>query len=204
MNLPNRITLSRICLIPVFAVIFFLDVIPYNYFIAAVVFVVAACTDFLDGHIARKRGLVTNLGKFLDPIADKVLVLSAFVIMLTVPGIFTAFAGSWAAIAAGCGVALILAREIIISGFRMVAADAGKVIAADMFGKYKTVFQDASIVVLLVSAGLNELFLSAEGAAYTAAMAVNYIGLALFAVAIVLTVLSGINYIVKNIDVLKK
>lgn len=203
MNLPNKLTISRMVMIPVFVLLFYL-VFPGHYFVSLAVFAIASLTDLFDGKIARKYGLVTNLGKFLDPIADKVLVLSAFVIMLTVPGIFTAFAGSWAAIAAGCGVALILAREIIISGFRMVAADAGKVIAADMFGKYKTVFQDASIVVLLVSAGLNELFLSAEGAAYTAARVVNYIGLALFAVAIVLTVLSGINYIVKNIDVLKK
>ena len=82
MNLPNKITLSRICLIPVFAVIFFLDMIPYNYFIAGVIFVVAACTDFIDGHIARSRGLVTNLGKFLDPIADKVLVAAAFIFLL--------------------------------------------------------------------------------------------------------------------------
>ena len=77
---------------------------------------------------------MTNLGKFLDPIADKVLVATAFILMLTMSGIFTLFTGSWALIVAGCGVALILAREIIISGFRMVAADAGKVIAADMFG----------------------------------------------------------------------
>lgn len=82
MNLPNKITMSRICLIPVFAVIFLLDVIPYNYLIACAVFVVAACTDFIDGHIARSRGLVTNLGKFLDPIADKVLVSTALILLL--------------------------------------------------------------------------------------------------------------------------
>ena len=84
MNLPNRITLSRIFLIPVFIVVFFLDVIPhgYNYIAAAAVFAVASFTDFLDGHIARKRGLVTNLGKFLDPIADKVLVSTALILML--------------------------------------------------------------------------------------------------------------------------
>ena len=87
----------------------------------------------------------------------------------------------------------------------MVAADAGKVIAADMFGKYKTVFQDASIVVLLISAGITELMMANYSQAfYTAAQVINYIGLVLFAAAIVLTVLSGINYIVKNIDVLKK
>ena len=117
--------------------------------------------------------------------------------MLTVPQVFILFAGEWALIAAGCGVAVILAREIIISGFRMVAAGENLVIAADKFGKYKTVFQDASIVVLLALESTSE-------ALYTAAQAVNIIGLILFAVAIVLTVLSGINYIVKNIQVLKK
>ncbi len=74
MNLPNRITLTRICLIPVFAAVFYIEAIPYNFLISAVLFLLAASTDFLDGYIARKRGLVTNLGKFLDPIADKVLI----------------------------------------------------------------------------------------------------------------------------------
>lgn len=85
MNLPNKITLARIFMIPLFVVIFYLPVIPYNYLIAAVVFVLAALTDALDGHIARSRGLVTNLGKFLDPIADKVLVSTAFILLLTGP-----------------------------------------------------------------------------------------------------------------------
>ena len=88
MNLPNKITLARIFMIPLFVVIFYLPVIPYNYLIAAVVFVLAALTDALDGHIARSRGLVTNLGKFLDPIADKVLVSTAFILLLTEPSVF--------------------------------------------------------------------------------------------------------------------
>ena len=97
MNLPNKITLSRICLIPVFAAVFFLDMIPYNYFIAGVIFTVAACTDFIDGHIARSRGLVTNLGKFLDPIAVKVLVAAAFIFLLVRQGTLTVFwQGDWA------------------------------------------------------------------------------------------------------------
>ena len=204
MNLPNKLTISRMVLIPVFA-LFFYRQFTGHFFVALVVFAVASLTDLFDGKIARRYHLVTNLGKFLDPIADKVLVATAFILMLTMSGIFTLFTGSWALIVAGCGVALILAREIIISGFRMVAADAGKVIAADMFGKYKTVFQDASIVVLLISAGITELMMANYSQAfYTAAQVINYIGLVLFAAAIVLTVLSGINYIVKNIDVLKK
>lgn len=204
MNLPNKLTISRMVLIPVFTLFFYLQ-FTGHFFVALVVFAVASLTDLFDGKIARRYHLVTNLGKFLDPIADKVLVATAFILMLTMSGIFTLFTGSWALIVAGCGVALILAREIIISGFRMVAADAGKVIAADMFGKYKTVFQDASIVVLLISAGITELMMANYSQAfYTAAQVINYIGLVLFAAAIVLTVLSGINYIVKNIDVLKK
>ena len=204
MNLPNKLTISRMVLIPVFALFFYLQ-FTGHFFVALVVFAVASLTDLFDGKIARRYNLVTNLGKFLDPIADKVLVATAFILMLTMSGIFTLFTGSWALIVAGCGVALILAREIIISGFRMVAADAGKVIAADMFGKYKTVFQDASIVVLLISAGITELMMANYSHAfYTASQVINYIGLVLFAAAIVLTVLSGINYIVKNIDVLKK
>jgi CDP-diacylglycerol--glycerol-3-phosphate 3-phosphatidyltransferase len=166
--------------------------------VALAVFAVASLTDLFDGKIARKYHLVTNLGKFLDPIADKVLVLTGLVILLTVPSIFTANLGDWAIIAAGCSVALILAREIIVSGFRMVAADAGIVIAADKIGKYKTTTQDLAIVFLLVAAGFGEFF-----ADHIAVVVLNYIGLGLFALATILTLISGINYIVKNIQVLK-
>ncbi len=203
MNLPNKLTVSRVVMIPVFVLFFYLE-FTGHFFVALAVFIAASLTDLLDGKIARRYKLVTNLGKFLDPIADKVLVATAFIVMLTAPWMFTLFAGGWAIVLAGCGVAVILAREIIISGFRMVAADAGKVIAADKFGKYKTVFQDASAIVLLLSAGVTEIVDLSSGAAYTAAQVVNYAGLALFVVAVVLTVLSGVNYIVKNIEVLKK
>ena len=111
MNLPNKITLTRILLIPVFAVFFFVEAIPQNYFIACLVFIIASCTDFLDGHIARKRGLVTNLGKFLDPIADKVLVSTAFILLLTRPeALEVLWQGEWVMIYAGICVAVILAR----------------------------------------------------------------------------------------------
>ena len=197
MNLPNKLTLSRVLMIPIFVVFFYVQ-FTGHYFVALAVFIIASLTDLLDGKIARKYNLVTNLGKFLDPIADKVLVLSGFVLLLTTPQIFTANLGGWAIIAAGCGVALILAREIIISGFRMVAAGANIVIAADMWGKYKTTAQDACIIILLVGAGVAEI---TNG---IAAEVINYIGLVMFALAIVLTVISGINYIVKNKQVLKK
>ena len=200
MNLPNRITLSRIFLIPVFIVVFFLDVIPhgYNYIAAAAVFAVASFTDFLDGHIARKRGLVTNLGKFLDPIADKVLVSTALILMLVRGAeIFQVlWAQDWVLIAAGCCVAVILARELIVSGFRMVAASAGLVLAADKIGKFKTVFQDIAILFLLVGA-------VSFGSA-TAGDVLNGIGLAALAVAAILTIWSGISYIVRNRAVLQE
>ena len=200
MNLPNRITLSRIFLIPVFIVVFFLDVIPhgYNYIAAAAVFAVASFTDFLDGHIARKRGLVTNLGKFLDPIADKVLVSTALILMLVRGAeIFQVlWAQDWVLIAAGCCVAVILARELIVSGFRMVAASAGLVLAADKIGKFKTVFQDIAILFLLVGA--------VSFGSETAGDVLNGIGLAALAVATILTISSGISYIVRNRAVLQE
>jgi CDP-diacylglycerol--glycerol-3-phosphate 3-phosphatidyltransferase len=196
MNLPNKLTISRVVMIPFFILFFYLS-FTAHYFVALAVFGAASLTDFFDGKLARKYNLVTNLGKFLDPIADKVLVLSAFVVFLTKAQIFTAELGDWAIIVAGCGVAIILAREIIVSGFRMVAANSGKVIAADKVGKYKTATQDLSIVILLLGEGVRELTTNIAGAV------INYIGLGLFALAVVLTVISGINYIVKNIDVLR-
>ena len=196
MNLPNKLTISRMVMIPVFIALFYVQ-FTAHYFVALAVFAIACLTDLLDGKIARKYNLITNLGKFLDPIADKVLVLSALVVMLTVPEIFTAGLGNWAIIVAGCGVALILAREIIVSGFRMVAAGCGMVIAADIFGKYKTTAQDVAIVILLIGAGICEL------TDHIAGVIVNYIGLGFFAVSVVLTVISGINYLVKNREVLK-
>jgi len=199
MNLPNKLTLSRVIMIPVFVLFFYLN-FKGHYFVALGVFGIACFTDLLDGKIARKYNLVTNLGKFLDPIADKVLVLTALVIFLTLPQIFVLSngLGQWTYITAGCGVAIILAREIIVSGFRMVAASAGIVIAADMIGKYKTTCQDIAVVVLIVAEGIRE---------FTSGLVVdifNYIGLGFLALAIILTVVSGVNYIVKNIEVLKR
>lgn len=196
MNLPNQLTLFRVLIIPVFILTFYLQ-FKSHYLVSLAIFAIAAITDFLDGYLARKYKLVTNLGKFLDPIADKVLVLSALVIMLTVPDFFTKNLGDWALIVGGVSVAVILAREIIVSGFRMVAADSGLVIAADKIGKYKTATQDISIVILFLGAGIGEF------TSHVAVAILNYIGLALFAISTLLTVISGINYIVKNIHVLK-
>ena len=197
MNLPNKITLSRICLIPVFAAVFFLDMIPYNYFIAGVIFTVAACTDFIDGHIARSRGLVTNLGKFLDPIADKVLVAAAFIFLLVrQETLAVLWQGDWVLVYAGVCVAVILARELIVSGFRMVAASAGLVLAADKVGKVKTTFQDVSIAMLLFGADFFGIALASR--------ILNGIGIVSLGVATALTIWSGVSYIVRNRAVFKE
>lgn len=197
MNLPNKITLSRILLIPVFVVIFFLDIIPYHYFISAIIFVLAACTDFIDGHIARSRNLVTNLGKFLDPIADKVLVSTAFILLLVRQETLTVlWNADWVLIYAGVCVTVILARELIVSGFRMVAASTGLVLAADKVGKVKTTFQDISIAMLLAGADFFGIL--------QASQVLNGIGVVTLGIAAVLTIWSGTGYIVKNKAVFKE
>ena len=196
MNLPNKLTISRVVMIPVFLLFFYLE-FTGHYFVSLGIFAIASLTDLFDGKIARKYNLITNLGKFLDPIADKVLVLSALVVFLTRPLCFGAWLGEWTLIVAGCGVALILAREIIVSGFRMVAASSGLVIAADIFGKYKTTAQDIAVVVALIGVGVYEFHAFAGEI-------IIYAGMAFFALAVLLTVISGINYLVKNRDVLKK
>ena len=195
MNLPNKITLTRIFMIPVFVAIFFLDgILPYNYAIAAVVFALAAFTDFIDGYIARKHKLVTNLGKFLDPIADKVLVSTAMMLLLTMPWMFWHKNMNDALyITYAVCVCVIMARELIISAFRQIAATNGLVLAAEKLGKYKTACQDVSIVVFLVAADLT-------GKAFNVIFGVACV---LFALATILTVWSGISYVVKNKQVLK-
>lgn len=195
MNLPNRITLARILLIPVFIVLFYLEELlsGYNYLAAGIVFSVAAATDFVDGQIARKRGLVTNLGKFLDPIADKVLVSTAFILILTRPMAFEVV-GEWGIPVAGVLVALILARELIVSGFRMIAAGQNIVLAADNIGKIKAWMQDFALAALIIATS----FLGT-----TFGTVAVWIGHVSFIICAVLTVWSGIHYIVKNRAVLK-
>lgn len=184
-------------MIPVFVAVFYLGLLSEWCFLAsAFVFLLAALTDALDGHIARSRHLVTDLGKFLDPIADKVLVSTAFIVLLTIP---TAFAvdpfGQYGLIVAGVLIALILARELIVSGFRIIAAGKRLVLAADKLGKIKTVFQDVAIALLLTSMSFMQYGLAGE--------IVAYIGLACFVVCALMTVVSGVNYLVRNKDVLK-
>ena len=184
-------------MIPVFVLVFFLDgILPFNYAVAAIIFALAACTDFIDGYIARSRGLVTNLGKFLDPIADKVLVATAMILLLTMQDtLFSLFgqAQTIAYIVTTIFICVILARELIISAFRQIAAAGGVVMAADKLGKYKTTFQDVAIFVLIFAVNLP----------LSVATVFAYIGGVLFTAATVLTVWSGISYVIKNKQVLQ-
>lgn len=145
LNLPNFITLVRILLIPVFVLLFFTPTADRS-LSAAVVFVVAAITDLLDGYIARRTGQVTKLGKLLDPVADKLLVLSALILLLNIDRV-----SALAAI-------LVIAREVAVSGIRAIAAGEGMIIAAETTGKYKMALQVVAITLLILEGtGLSEL-----------------------------------------------
>ena len=139
MNLPNRLTLLRVFLIPFFLLFMYWHM-PFHYLIALVIFAGASITDALDGKIARKHNLVTNFGKFLDPLADKVLVISALTVFVEIPEIKMG----------AVPLIIISAREFMVSGLRLLAADSGIVVAAGIWGKLKTAFTMISIVVALI------------------------------------------------------
>lgn len=205
MNLPNKITISRICLIPLVIFFFLADFIPYGKLVAALIFGIAAITDNVDGRIARKRNLVTDLGKFLDPIADKVLVMSGLLLIIAYPitgaGVTNAIPAVWPIwLGIVCGV-LILARELIVSAFRQIAATKKLVMAADKSGKIKAFLQDITIFLYMIYAFLvAEFWTTIQGTANTVLCIVLIVFLA---VTTILTITSGIGYIVKNKHVLK-
>ncbi len=151
MNLPNKLTLLRIALIPVFIMFASWRALPGAYVRAAVVFAAACFTDYLDGHIARKRGIVTDFGKFADPLADKILTTTAFLYMM-MDGVCDSLV-----------LVVVLAREFAVSGVRMMAARAkeSKVIAAGFLGKLKTVLQMFTIIFYYMAVGLQHLGLQA-------------------------------------------
>lgn len=185
MNLPNKLSLLRIFLVPIMAVLFILE-IPYGALWAAIVFVVAAFTDFLDGHIARKRNLVTDLGKLLDPIADKLLVL--FGLFLVVEGGLLPFGiGSISA-------ALIIGRELLVSALRQIAVNKNIVIQANFYGKIKAVFQYISLPLLMITKLEVEIVKLSE----TLFDIIFYTSYVTFFIAVVLTILSGAVYVVQN------
>lgn len=171
MNIANKVTVLRLLLIPIFLVLYYIYGTAYN--IAAIVFVIASLTDALDGHLARSRNLVTTFGKFVDPLVDKLLTMAAFVVLVE-----ASIIPAWAVI-------IIIARELIITGFRTLAADKGITIAASKWGKLKTTSQMIALVLLL----LNNSTL-------------NIAGVYVFYIAVILTIISGLDYIIKNKEVL--
>lgn len=177
MNLPNKLTTLRVLLVPFFVWFALAEVVPgYDKYIAVAIFIVASLTDFLDGMIARKYNLVTNFGKFMDPLADKLLVSAALICFIELGSL-----PAWY-------VLIIISREFIISGFRLVASDKGVVIAASYWGKFKTTSQMIMVVLLILNIDhpvfgvLTQIFVW---------------------VAMILTLVSLIDYLMKNKDVLK-
>ncbi len=177
MNLPNKLTILRVIMIPFFVLALLYDggenqTLRY---VAAAIFIIASLTDMLDGKIARKYNLVTNFGKFMDPLADKLLVCSALICLVELKEL-----PAWMVI-------VIISREFIISGFRLVASDNGVVIAASYWGKFKTTFQMIAVVLLILGIP-----------------ALSMVTTAVVWIALVLTVISLVDYITKNVNVLKE
>lgn len=177
MNLPNKITMFRIAMIPIFLIFMLIPDISYGRYIAAAIFIIAALTDLLDGYIARKNNLVTNFGKFMDPLADKLLVCSALICFVEI-GLMPA----WIVI-------IIISREFIISGFRLVASDNGVVIAASWWAKIKTTVQMVMSVMLIIDLDIYFINVLEQLAIY---------------LAVLLTIVSLVEYLVKNKNVLKE
>ena len=180
MNLPNKLTLLRCLLTPIFLACLVID-FPFHYGAALVVFILASLTDWLDGMIARKRGLITNLGKFLDPLADKALTTAAFIGFVhllssqTIP---------WALF-------IILIREFAVMSVRLLAAKGGEVVAASFAGKLKTVMQMVSIIYTLAAFQLMDLGITSRGFNFVLVIAAH----ALIWISVIATVVSGIQYV---------
>lgn len=176
MNLPNKLTILRVIMIPFFVFFLLNTKIPHHQYLAAAVFILASLTDTLDGYIARKYNLITNFGKFMDPLADKLLVCSGLICFVEL-GLIP----SWMVI-------IIISREFIISGFRLVASDNGVVIAASYWGKFKTVSQMLMSILLILHSKHPVMLLAEQIFIY---------------VSTILTVISLVDYIVKNKEVVK-
>lgn len=195
MNLPNKLTIARMCAIPIVIIVtllsFLSDVIKgfnLQLLILLVVFILASITDFLDGKIARKYNLVTNFGKFMDPLADKLLVMSTMIAILEL-GIFQAFGVNF-----GFVITIILARELAITGLRTLAADNGVVISASKLGKLKTVSQMFMIIYVI---GINMFNIENT-------LIKDIVTVVLVSFATIMTIVSGIDYFIKNAKVLKE
>lgn len=188
MNLANKLTMIRIFLVPIFLIFIAGRGIPYGSVIATLIFIIASLTDQLDGYIARSRNQITNFGKFMDPLADKLLVTAALISLVELHLI-----PAWAAV-------IIIAREFAVSGLRTLAAAEGTVIAASWWGKIKTVTQIAAILLLLLEVNIS----SSE---YLTNLVVNnnilngffnYVPNTILIIAVIITIISGIDYFIKN------
>ena len=193
MNLPNKLTLLRIILVPFFIIAMLVN-FPFHYLVAGCIFGVASVTDTLDGKIARSRNLVTDFGKFADPLADKILVLTALVCFLQV-----GLLGSFGAIP----VIIVLFREFAVSGIRLVAASSGKVVAANIWGKIKTVSQMVGISVIFAMQVVLEVLNAMKVSTGFITEVFYYIGYGLIWLSTVFTLISGIIYLKDNISFLK-
>lgn len=196
MNLPNRLTIARICIVPAFLIVMLAqDYIGLHYLWALILFLAASYTDHLDGKLARKNGQVTNFGKFMDPLADKILVMSALVCFVQF-----GLADSWVVI-------VILAREFLVTGLRMIAAENGKVIAANKWGKAKTVSQIIAISAVLAFQFILEMVGLGNMSSFTiggadGAFILTWFGSFLILISAVFAVISGLVYLVQNIGLI--
>lgn len=188
MNLANKLTMVRIFLVPIFLIFFAAKGIPYGSIIATLIFIVASLTDQLDGYIARSRNQVTNFGKFMDPLADKLLVTSALISLVELQLI-----PSWAAV-------IIIAREFAVSGLRTIAAAEGTVIAASWWGKIKTVTQIAAIILLLLQVNIvsSAYLTNLVNGSNLFRTFFEYAPKFMLILSVVITVISGVDYFMKN------
>ena len=193
MNLPNKLTLLRIILVPFFIATILID-FPLHYLVSGILFGIASVTDSLDGRIARSQNLVTDFGKFADPLADKILVISALVCFLQ-----TGLLGGYGAIP----VVVVLFREFAVSGIRLVAASSGKVVAANIWGKIKTVSQMVGIALIFAMQSVLDIFKLANFTVEGLSEIFLLIGIILVWISTLFTLISGVIYLKDNSSFLK-
>lgn len=191
MNLPNKLSILRIILIPIMMFFYLETFFPYGKIVALAIFIIAILTDTLDGYIARKYNLVTDLGKLLDTNADKILILAGLLLIVCDGTILAPFGVIIAVV--------IIGRDMIISAFRQIAASKNFVMAADKLGKIKAIITDIAVLMFFLVAFFNDIALS--GLAFDIINITSYV---LMGIAVLLTIVSAINYIVKNRRVLKE
>ena len=196
MNLANKLTIFRIILVPIIVIIPFFNIsgslwgVPLTYIIMDIIFIIGSCTDKLDGYIARSRNQITTFGKFLDPIADKILVITAMILLVQYTGL-----PAWIPV-------IVIAREFLVSGYRLIAVEkSGKVVAASIWGKLKTATQMVAIALLFIDANPFGAIFSGNLAGAT--FAFNLVTTVLMSISIIATIFSGIDYLKNGKDLFK-